>query len=78
MENKITDLRALYGLKEGERLYTTAPSHKMERSRTAAQIVAALEKRNKFSTIRRAPRLDPATGEEISGFEVIIVEEGNS
>lgn len=75
MESKAIDLHALYGLKPTERLHTTAPKEKMGRSRTAAQIAAALERRNIFAAIRRAPRLDPHTGEEISGFEVVIVED---
>lgn len=75
MENKAHDLRTLYGLKPTERLHTTAPKEKMGRLRTAEQIAAALERRNKYGTIRRAPRLDPLTGKEISGFEVVIVED---
>jgi len=70
-----TDLRALYGLKPDEQLYTTAPSRKMGRSRTAKQIAATLERGNKYSTIRRVPRLDPITGKEMDGFETIIVED---
>lgn len=75
METHAIDLHALYGLKPSERLYTTAPTEKMGRSRTAAQITAALERRNAYGAIRRAPRLDPKTGEEITGFEVVIVED---
>lgn len=75
MTEKSIDLRTLYGLKANERLYTTAPKEKMGRSRTAEQIVAALEKRNRYAGIRRTPRIDPVTREVIPEFEVIIVED---
>lgn len=43
----------------------------MGRSRTAGQIVAALEKRSRYASIRRT---NPINGEVIPEFEVIIVE----
>jgi hypothetical protein len=70
------DLNALYNIQPGERLYTTAPKEKMGRSRTAQQIIAALEKRNTYTHIRRTPKIDPVTRELHPEFEVIIVEGG--
>ena len=69
------DLRTIYQLAPGERLYTTAPKEKMEKMRTAAQIIAALEKRNRYASIRRTPKIDPITREVQPEFEVIIVED---
>lgn len=69
------DLHTLYQLAPGERLYATAPKEKMEKMRTAAQIVATLTKGNRYASIRRTPKIDPETQEVHPEFEVIIVED---